>query len=110
MYKFTEQDLKEAAVFSKGIISRAEMLDPYAFELAKRGRKYFELLSVYDGVDHERQVNLIEYKLNELNLYGSVYGRNMTKREVFNELIDLIQNEYGRLFKEMIEIFRIRNR
>jgi hypothetical protein len=72
------------------------------------GKKYFELISDYLAAVYVREISLVEYKYNELELYGSVYGKQMSKKEIFEEIIRVIENQYGNLFKEMIDVLRNR--
>ncbi len=106
MYKFTEKDLKEAAVYSKFIITRAEQKMESVFDFARNGKKYFELVDCYIAKDYVYAIDNVEYKLKGLQFSG--YSEEK-ETAIFNELISVVKEQYGNLFKEMLEVLRIRS-
>ena len=105
---FTETDMKEAAYYSNIIIAKAKNRDSGVFLVAKGGKRFFDKVDSFLAADYIRQVEVVEYKFKELERYGSVYGEPMTKGEICDELIAVIQETYGLLFKKMIEVFKNR--
>lgn len=106
MAYFTQQDLKESANYSNIIIAKAKNRDSGVFLVAKGGKRFFDKVDDFLAVDYIRQVEVVEYKFKELERYGSVYGEPMTKAQIMEELIAVIQECYGKLFKIMIEYFK----
>ena len=102
----TPQDLNEASNYSKIIISKAKSRDSGAFLVAKGGKRFFDKIDNFLAVDYIRQIEIVEYKYKELERYGSVYGEPMTKAQIMEELVVVVQENYGKLFKKMLEILK----
>lgn len=106
MSRFTAQQLKEASSYSQIIIQKAKNRDSGAFLVAKGGKRFFDAVDTFLAVDYIRQIEVVEYKLKELERYGSVYGEPMTKGQIMEELVVVVQENYGKLFKKMLEYLR----
>ena len=102
MSRFTAQQLKEASSYSQIIIQKAKNRDSGVFLVAKGGKRFFDAVDTFLAVDYIRQIEVVEYKLKELERYGSVYGEPMTKGQIMDELILVIQQNYGKLFKKIL--------
>ena len=77
----------------------------YIFDFARKaGNKYFYPVEKLMVNDYIYAIDNVEYKLKELEYLGKVAGNDTA---VYNELIYVVKEQFGNLFKEMIEYNKI---
>ena len=106
MKNFTENDFKRALIYSEELIKEARKNNRNVFDLARKaGNLFFYQVDKLLVNDYVYAINNVEYKLKELEYLNKVYGNDTA---VYNELIEVIKEQFGLMFKEMIEEYQVR--
>ncbi len=105
MIFYSQEQIHEAMDYSKKIIKKAENKDRSVFDFARAaGEKYFYPVEKLMLNDYIYAVNNVQYKLKGLEYLGKV-AENDTA--IYKELINVIKEQFGNLFKEMLEYDRV---
>ena len=107
MAQFTAKDLEQAKNYSLSIIQQAQARKRSVFDYARKGKSFFDKESLWDGNQYVYAIDNVEYKLKELESFGSVNGKKVSKDSIYDELISVVKKSYADLFTAMYEYFQI---
>ena len=104
----TEEFVKTSMVYSEALIEEARKKNRKVFDLARNaGDKIFYKVDKLLVNEYVYAINNVEYKLKELEYLGKVEGNDTA---IYDELIEVIKEQFGNMFKMVIEDIQLWSR